>query len=381
MTSETSVSPTTERLQGAAMVVVLAVGLGLGVAAIRTDSAQRQLATALDFKSILGGRAASVVNTAMAHNLPVDALFRGAGGMLRWRLFQSGGPAVWVGRNNWLYLMEELRPWPDASGVMAERSAVVGRVAASLKAKNIDLLVAVVPDKARVVTDAMNGPRARQAEPRYADFVGSLTKQGIKVVDLATPMLADAGRDRLFWRTDTHWSQEGAAMAAKVIASAVTTKIDRSTKFKTTAEAAETDGPGDLLRLISLEHVPDNLPIALRPPIDRQHKETTKAVEDPAAGGGGLLDDGPEVQVSLIGSSFSVNANFSGRLQEYLSATVTNFGEAGGGFAGAAQKYFSGLAYKQTPPKLVIWEIPERLVVQPLTPDDKALQAAFPAAK
>ena len=359
------------------MVVVLAVGLGLGVAAIRTDSAQRQLATALDFRSILGGRAASVVNTAMAHNLAVDELFRGAGGMLRWRLFKSGGPAVWVGRDNWLYLMEELRPWPDASEVMAQRAGVVGRVAAALKTRNIDLLVAVVPDKARVVTDAMNGPRAAQAEPRYADFVASLTEQGIKVVGLAAPMLADPARDRLFWRTDTHWSQEGAALSARAIAAAVTTKMDRSTKFKTSAEATETDGPGDLLRLTSLEHVPDNLPIALRPPIDRQHKETTKAVEDAASGG--LLDEGPVVQVSLIGSSFSVNANFSGRLQEYLGAAVTNFGEAGGGFAGAAQKYFSGLAYKQTPPKLVIWEIPERLVVQPMTPDDKALQAAFPA--
>jgi alginate O-acetyltransferase complex protein AlgJ len=379
MTNETSASPLVERLQGAAMVVVLAGGLALGVAAIMTESAQRQLATVLDFKSILGGRAAAVVNTSMAHNLPVDQLFRAAGGMLRWRLFNSGGPSVWAGRNGWLFLMEELRPWPDAATVMASRAALVGRVASDLKAKNIDLLVAVVPDKARVVTDAMNGPRAAQTNPRYAEFVALLAKQGLKVVDLAAPMMADPARDRLFWRTDTHWSQEGAAMAAKAVANAVTTKIDRSTKFTTVAEPVETDGPGDLLRLISLEHIPDNLPIPLRPPIDRQHKETTKAAE--AAAAGGLLDDGPEIQVALIGSSFSVNANFAGRLQEYLGATITNLGEAGGGFAGAARKYFSGVTYKQTPPKLVIWEIPERLVGQPLTADDKALETAFPASK
>jgi alginate O-acetyltransferase complex protein AlgJ len=377
MTSKTFSSPATGRLQGVAMVVVLAAGLGLGVAAIMTEAAQRQLASALDFKSILSGRAASVVNTAMAHNLPVDVLFRTAGGILRWRLFNSGGPQVWAGRNDWLYLMEELRPWPDAAAVMQTRAAVVGRVAASLKARNIDLVVAVVPDKARIVTDAMDGPRAAQTQPRYADFMAEITKQGIKTVDLAAPMLADPQRDRLFWRTDTHWSQEGAALAANTIAASVSSKIDRSTKFKTTADPAETDGPGDLLRLISLDKVPDNLPIALRPPIDRQHKETTKAAETDAAAGG-LLDDGPVIQVALIGSSFSVNANFSGRLQEALGAPVTNFAEAGGGFAGAAQKYFNGLAYKQTPPKLIIWEIPERLVVQPFTPDDKALEAAFP---
>lgn len=377
MPSETSLSPTIERLQGAAMVVVLAVGLGLGVAAIMTEPAQRQLASALDFKSILSGRAASVVNTAMAHNLPVDGLFRGAGGMLRWRLFKSGGPQVWAGRNDWLFLMEELRPWPNAAEIMQSRVAVVGRVAAALKARNIDLVVAVVPDKARIVTDAMNGPRAGQTQPRYAAFEAQLAGQGIKTVDLAAPMMADPRRDRLFWRTDTHWSQEGAALAAATIAASVSTKIDRTTTFKTTAEGAETDGPGDLLRLISLEHVPDNVGIELRPPVDRQHKETTKPVE-PDAAAGGLLDDGPEVEVALIGSSFSVNANFSGRLEEALGARITNFGEAGGGFAGAAQKYFNGLAYKQTPPKLVIWEIPERLVVQPFTPDDKALAIAFP---
>ncbi len=360
------------------MVVVLAAGLGLGVAAIMSEQAQRQLATALDIKSILSGRAASVVNTAMAHNLPVDGLFRGAGGLLRWRLFKSGGPQVWAGRRDWLYLMEELRPWPDAAKVMKTRAATVGRIAQALKARNIDLVVAIVPDKARIVTDDMNGPRAAQTQPRYAEFMADIAGQGIKTVDLAAPMLADPRRERLFWRTDTHWSQEGAALAAQAVASAVTTKIDRTTKFKTTAEAAETDGPGDLLRLISLDKVPDNLPIQIRPPIDRQHKETTKAAEADTASGGGLLDDGPVIQVALIGSSFSVNANFAGRLQEDLGAPITNFAEAGGGFAGAAQKYFNGLAYKQTPPKLVIWEIPERLVVQPFTPDDKALEAAFP---
>lgn len=377
MTSETNTSATTERLQGAAMVVVLAAGLGLGVAAIMTEQAQRQLAAALDFKSILSGRAASVVNTAMSHNLPVDGFFRGAGGMLRWRLFKSGGPQVWAGDADWLYLMEELRPWPNAAEIMQTRAATVGRIATALKARNIDLIVAVVPDKARIVTSAMNGPRASQTQPRYANFLAQITQQGIKTVDLAAPMLADPQRNRLFWRTDTHWSQTGAALAAQTIAAAIATKIDRTTTYKTTAEPTETDGPGDLLRLISLDKVPDNLPFQLRPPIDRQHKETTKPAEA-AAAAGGLLDDGPTIEVALIGSSFSVNANFAGRLQEALSAPITNFAEAGGGFAGAAQKYFNGLAYKQTPPKLVIWEIPERLVVQPFTPDDKALETAFP---
>ncbi len=373
-------SAASERFQGAAMVAIFAAGLVLGGMAINSESARRQLATASDMTSILAGHTAAVVNSAMAHNLPVDGLFRAAGGMMRWRLFDSGGPQVWAGQGGWLYLMEELRPWPGADTVMQRRVDTIKRVGDALHAKGIDLLVAVVPDKARVVSATMNGPRSAQANTRYAAFLELLHKQGTPTVDLGVTMMATPQPDQLFWRTDTHWSQQGAALAAATISTSVTTKINHGAKFKTTAAPEISSGPGDLLRLISLDHVPDNLPIKLRPPVDRQYLETTKPVDAPAADGG-LLDDGPTIDVALIGSSFSVNANFGGRLQEALGSTVSNFGEAGGGFAGAARHYFTGIAYRDTPPKLVIWEIPERLVVQPINPDDIALEVAFPVGK
>ena len=159
-------------------------------------------------------------------------------------------------------------------------------------------------------------------------------------------------------------------MAAATIVSTVTTKIDRSHNFKTTEDAAETDGPGDLLRLMSLDLIGDYW-IKLRPVIDHQHLAHT--VEEKGADAGGLLDEGPAVEVALIGSSYSVNANFAGYLEEQLKAPLVNAAEAGGGFARAAQKYLNGQTFKETKPKLVIWEIPERVVGQPLNDDDKAL--------
>jgi alginate O-acetyltransferase complex protein AlgJ len=364
--------PIAQRIQGAAMAISLAVGLGLGIAAIETPEGRMRLGGANDFKAFLQGRTAAAINYALAHHLPVDGFFRAAGGEFRWRLFHSGGPQVWAGGNDWLYLIEELRPWPNAETAMLSRADALAHVAAKLKAQGIDLVVAVVPDKARVETENMDGPRSAQANARLPIWLDLLHQRGLKVVDLDTTFMAQADRPALWWRTDTHWSQTGSALAARAIAAAVTSKIDRSHVFKTTADAAETDGPGDLLRLMSLDKIPDGLWIKLRPAIDRQHLEHTEEVKSDADAGG-LLDEGPKVEVTLVGSSYSVNANFAGHLQQELKAPVLNVAEAGGGFARSARHYFTGKTFKETPPRLVVWEIPERVVGQPLVDDDRVL--------
>jgi len=97
--------------------------------------------------------------------------------------------------------------------------------------------------------------------------------------------------------------------------------------------------------------------------------------EAPASAAGGLLDDDASPQVALIGSSYSVNANFHGFLQEKLGAAVTNLAQAGGGFAGAATAYFTGATFREAPPRVLIWEIPERFMVQPMGIEERAFLA------
>ena len=103
------------RLQGWAMVAILAVGFGLGVATLAKPGPQRRLAETMSLGAFLGGQTAGAVNHAMAHDLPIGDLLSEAGGILRWRVFASGGPQVTVGCNDWLYLTEELRPWPSGT--------------------------------------------------------------------------------------------------------------------------------------------------------------------------------------------------------------------------------------------------------------------------
>ena len=202
-----------------------------------------------------------------------------------------------------------------------------------------------------------------------------LKARTIPAVDLAAPFTAARLDGPLYYRTDTHWNQTGAALAARLVADAATVGEapveDQAYQYRTDRAAAPTKGPGDMLRLMSLDHVPDLVP-KLRPSPDMQNLEQTVQSAAPSDTGG-LLDDGPGGQVVLLGSSFSLNANFQGRLQEALGRPIGNFAEAGGGFASAARTYFKGGAFADTPPKLVIWEIPERVLSQPLDDADRVL--------
>jgi alginate O-acetyltransferase complex protein AlgJ len=356
------------RLLGLAMAVVLGFGFWQGIAAMGSPRVQQRLAATLNLDAFLSGRTAAAVNHVMAHDLPLDGLLRAAGGVIRWVGFGSGGPAVAPGCGGWLYLTEELRPWPDADAIMAARAALLARVAARLAAEGIALRILIVPDKARMVPDMRCGLRyAAQAEARLPGFGALAARAGIASIDLAAAFGGDAAA--LYYRTDTHWNQAGARRAAAAVAAAMPPGLARDAEFRTEAAPGETDAPGDLLRLMSLEKVPDGL----RPRPDRERVETTAALSDTAADS--ILDEAPVPEIVLLGSSFSVNANFHGALQQALAAPVGNLAKAGGGFAGAAREFFGSPAWTETPPRLVIWEFPERVLPQPLNADDHALAA------
>jgi alginate O-acetyltransferase complex protein AlgJ len=357
---------------GAVAAILLVVGLWQGVSALALPDSRVRLAQLLQPSTILAGRTAAAINQITSHDLPADPLLRAAGGLLRWGLFRSGGPQVGVGCNDWLYLLEEVRPWPDGEAAMSRRADLVAQVAERLRVQGIELLIVVVPDKARVESQTLCAIRySAQAKDRYDAFAAMLQKRGIVPVDLLHSFRAAHAGQPLYYRTDTHWNQQGAALAAVVVAAAAGPGSDVQ-HFRTELTAPAGERVGDLLRLMSLDKVPESFGIRLRPTGDIEAPERTVAVDETEAGG--LLDEGPAVEAVLLGSSFSANANFLGRLQQELARPVTGFARAGGGFAGAAREYFASVAFRESPPKLVIWEFPERVLGQPFGDDEARLQ-------
>jgi alginate O-acetyltransferase complex protein AlgJ len=278
-----------------------------------------------------------------------------------WLLLHDTGPRVRSGCPGWLFLTDELRINRHAQANAQTKAGVVRKVQQRLAKRGITLLVAVVPDKSRIASAQLcDLRRPLQLQQRAVDWVDGLNKAGVAAIDLA-PTLQPLGADA-YLRTDTHWSETGSAAAAKAVAKHVQAMGISATPHKDFDVKVQDPArrPGDLVRLAGLEW----LPVTWQP-----QPETVAAtqISEKAAqvqSGGDNLDDlfGDDnlPNVALIGTSFSRNSNFAGFLQLALGAPIGNFGKDGGEFSRGANGYFDNPAFKQTPPKLVIWEIPER---------------------
>jgi alginate O-acetyltransferase complex protein AlgJ len=277
-----------------------------------------------------------------------------------WLALHDTGPRVRTGCPGWLFLTDEMRINRHAQANADIKAGVVRDVQQRLAKRGITLLVAVVPDKSRIASAQLcDLRRPAQLQDRAVAWVDGLNKSGVMALDLA-PSLQPLGADA-YLRTDTHWSEAGAATAAKAVARQVQAMGISATPHKDFEVSVQDPArrPGDLVRLAGLEW----LPLAWQP--TPEIVATTLINEKVAQAQGGdnlddLFGDDNLPNVALIGTSFSRNSNFAGFLQQAVGAPIGNFAKDGGEFSGGANGYFNNPAFKQTPPKLVIWEIPER---------------------
>jgi alginate O-acetyltransferase complex protein AlgJ len=230
----------------------------------------------------------------------------------------------------------------------------------------VKLVVALVPDKARLYAQHLNnGDYPSYNKGRYQAALEGLKNNNVTTANLFAALEPTARTGEIYYRTDTHWNQLGAMLAAKEIASVIKAlKLDlKSTLFSTQANAAEEMRSGDLIRLMGMEFVPSRL----RPKLDRETPEIT--TEKPAATtekvSTGLFDDAG-VPVVLAGTSYSLRANFHGRLQEFLQTKVLNTAKDGGGFLQAMTAYLKDDAFRTSKPQVLVWEVPERMLQSPL---------------
>nr|WP_256350419.1 cell division protein FtsQ [Pseudomonas gingeri] len=276
-----------------------------------------------------------------------------------WLIDGDLGPRVREGCPGWLFLSDELRVNRNAATNAQAKAQAVLDLRQALSKRGIELLVAVVPDKSRIAAAQLCSLRRPIAfQPRIAAWLTGLQGAGVAAVDLTSGLQALG--EGAFLRTDTHWSEAGAKAAAGRIAEAVGALKFTVTPHKTYELSTQPAAvrPGDLVRLAGI----DWLPLALQPKAESVAATQVKEKADAAAGENldDLFGDDNLPNTALIGTSFSRNSNFVGFLEAAVGAPVGNFAKDGGEFSGAAKAYFDSPAFKQTPPKLLIWEIPER---------------------
>lgn len=315
------------------------------------------------------GHTTNALEKQLNQKLPERGMLIATANALRYLLSRSGGEQVRVGHDDWLFLTDELRFHSDAKNHLTTRADLLGAASSALERDGVKLVIALVPDKARVYPEHLVGALPDYNRTRYQDALSALQARGVNVVDLLKPLTLAAVNGEVYYHSDTHWNQAGAQAAAKAIA----TEVHRlnadlnPTEFTTEKNGSEIERPGDLIRLMGLENVPN----FLRPLPDHETLQVTRQTS--ADSSGGLFGDA-SVPVVLTGTSYSLRANFHGLLQQELAAKVLNTAKDGGGFLQAATEYLKDEAFRSSKPKVLIWELPERFLGMKLEEETKWLQ-------
>ena len=157
------------------------------------------------------------------------------------------------------------------------------------------------------------------------------------------------------------FSRAAAAVARQVKAIGVNLPL---VSFVTHHDGLVVQKPGDLLRMMNLNVMPN----WIRPRPDSEITDVTKRTE--AAQPAGLFG-AMSVPVVLVGTSYSLRANFHGYLQQALGTEVLNVARDGGGFIQSAKDYLSNESFQTEKPQVIVWELPERMLSAPLSDVEK----------
>ncbi len=134
-------------------------------------------------------------------------------------------PRVAVGREGWLYYPQYWKPKYGASSCGPLSAALLSfadrldRLAAYAAANGVRVVFAIAPDKETLYSEYMPevpGPRA------HCDLFEELRvalqdKRRLNAVDLQTPLETGKTKERVYFKTDSHWNDVGGWRVARAL--------------------------------------------------------------------------------------------------------------------------------------------------------------------
>lgn len=284
-----------------------------------------------------------------------------------------------VGKNQWLFYRYELADFGDEVAVN-QTLDLIRRFNKVLAANGVTMAVAIVPLKMRIYAQHLPDDIHMIAEMKdnYERVSKTLRNAGVQVLDLQTPFLNSPklnSDEPLFFRLDTHWSYTGAMVAAEAVKAGIMASPKLRTLYAQTptvayklvfTKDAMLSNSRDLVGQLP-PNQPEYAPEVIVPFVS---KRTAPSSE-------GLLGDKQVAGISLIGSSYSRDwTGFSDGLRYVLQRDVLSLGvPADQGAWVGMETYLRNDAFQLHPPKILIWEIPERELKAP--PDYKYRDARY----
>lgn len=335
------------------MVVVLLLAV---LGAWRASSFERSAGD-----TVMRGKAAKAFESHYDQRFPVRTLGVNLWAAADYLLFHEGRPGVVLGKDDWLYTDEEFKAEDGYAQTIAVHEALIDWVHAQLSQRGVNLLVAVVPAKARVYAEHLGRRRPTQAHADlYARALQHLEAQRIAAPDLLRVLDEEKTEAPSFLRADTHWTPDGAAASARAIAAQLGAlgwvQPGPADAYATTRDAL-TPYKGDLFNFLPL----DPYFTWLLPPQDQvsiPHTHASTARGDSTD----LFADAAAPDIALVGTSYSAIPawDFVGALRKSLGHEVLSYAREGAGPFDPMLEYLRGEDFRKAPPKVLIWEVPER---------------------
>lgn len=288
-------------------------------------------------------------------------------------------PAGILGKDQWLFYRYEISDGADEAAT-GQTMDLIQRFNKVLTSNGITMAVAMVPIKMRIYAEYLpdDVKMTPYMEGNYGRMENTLRQGGVHVLNLNTPFLSSplrSGGAPLFYRLDTHWSLTGAMVAAE----AVKAGIEGDATLKRAYAATQQQG-------YSIAYGKRKIPSAGRdligqlPPnsIKFSYEQVTPvSVLRGQPGTGGLLGGSDATGISVLGSSYSKDwTGFADALRYVLQRDIFSMGVGAdqGSWIGM-ESYLRDDAFQTRPPKLLIWEMPERDMKAP--PDYKYRDARY----
>ncbi|MDP3857034.1 MAG: hypothetical protein Q8Q73_04635, partial [Stagnimonas sp.] len=299
---------------------------------------------------------------------------------LEYRLFNEGRHDLVIGREGWLFSAEEFDTYPDAEAEVERHLALIDWVHQRLAARGVVLLVAPVPAKLRLYGEQLDPGGRRPAAIRarlYERLLDELDRQGIPAPNLLGSLERCRAQGEVFLRTDTHWTPRGADCAAQAMAMVARARrlarADAAGQYRTLIDNPAAAHEGDLFRFLPLApHFESWLPA-----VEAYEQRRTERVG--AGASAGLLDETAAPEIVLVGTSYSADRrwNFVGALQEAFGEDIVSYAVDGRGPFQPMLDYLDDPEARQQPPRLLIWEIPERYLPRPVDLRGQGLPTAL----
>lgn len=278
-------------------------------------------------------------------------------GSINYILFNEGTPGVLIGRYGWLFTSEEWQHDRQTQTNFDDNIRFIREANVALKNLGITLILVPIPLKSEIYKDYTGLTLPPPIKEKRRDFYKFLDDNAIPYCNLNSSFMAEHKMRPLFFKTDTHWTPEGAFLAAREVSKYIKQQPWKMTPY--VREHGEISlHNGDLLSYLPIYNMQNFRDETFQSYIYKNTEEKNNAE---------ILFGESVYDIALIGTSYSANPKweFQNALQYTLSASILNFADEGHGPFANMALYLDYLKNEERHPNLVIWEIPERYLLLP----------------